>query len=204
MVESTSPIGAVILGAGRSSRMGAPKLTLPWGNTTVIGRIIEVLEKADVEPIVLVTGGAREDVEKVLANKHVVLAYNAAFEHTEMLESLRIGLQSIPETLWACLVVLGDQPQIEVETVSRIMKEYREKQHFIIAPSYQMRRGHPWLVDRRLFYELTHDKRIKTLREFLNSHSQEICYVEVMNDSVLKDIDTPEDYRNQRPNHVRD
>jgi len=55
-------IGAVVLAAGLSQRMGRPKMILPWGDTTVIRQVVSVLLTAKVDDIVVVTGGARDDV----------------------------------------------------------------------------------------------------------------------------------------------
>ena len=60
-------ISAIILAAGQSKRMGQPKMLLPWENTTVLGKVIETIQHAGVEDILVVTGGARNEVEKIVA-----------------------------------------------------------------------------------------------------------------------------------------
>ncbi len=64
----------------------------------------------------------------------------------------------------------------------------------IIIPSYQLKRGHPILIDRALWPEVLALPETATLRDFVRAHEAQICYVVVETDSVLKDLDTPEDY----------
>jgi len=192
-------VGAVILGAGRSQRMGVPKLTLPWGNTTVIENIVSVLKMGGVSPIVLVTGGARTEVENLLKDAGICLAHNPEYAHTQMLETLQIGLRGMPAEVSACLIVLGDQPQIEHETVEKLLAEYRSGKGDIVVPSYNMKRGHPWLVGKNLWEAIETMESTETLRDFLFKYSNNIHYVEVNSNSILMDLDTPEDYQNQHP-----
>ena len=64
-------ITAVILAAGASKRMGQPKMLLPWKGETVIAHVITVFQKAGLEEIIVITGGAREQVENAISHLHV-------------------------------------------------------------------------------------------------------------------------------------
>jgi molybdenum cofactor cytidylyltransferase len=83
--------------------------------------------------------------------------------------------------------------------VRLICEEYRQSKSNLIVPSFQMRRGHPWLVARPLWNELLEMKSPQSPREFLNKHAGEIHYVEVGTPSILADLDTPEDYQKSHP-----
>jgi molybdenum cofactor cytidylyltransferase len=61
-------ISAILLAAGQSKRMGRPKMLLPWGNTTVLGKVIETIRNAGIDDILVVTGGAKNEVEKLVAS----------------------------------------------------------------------------------------------------------------------------------------
>ena len=76
MSESVVAVAAVVLAAGQSRRMGRPKLVLPWGDTTVIGRVVQALLEAGLNEIVVVTGGARRQVEAALAGLPVRPVFN--------------------------------------------------------------------------------------------------------------------------------
>ena len=196
-------VGAVILGAGRSQRMGVPKLSLPWGDTTVIEQIVKNLQRSNVSPIVLVTGGARAEVQRLLSGAGVLFVHNSDYERTEMLESFKIGLREMPAEVSACLVVLGDQPQMKHETVEKLLTHYRHDKDDLIVPSFHMKRGHPWLVGRRLWREIEDLDAHQTLRDFLNNRSSDIHYIDVNTNSILMDLDTPEDYQSQRPKDIK-
>lgn len=195
-----SRVGAVVLAAGMSRRMGHPKQLLPWGKTTVIRQVVNVLQEGGLSQIVVVTGRAGDLVKHELEGTNAQCVYNPNYETSEMLTSLKLGIQTLDETIHAALVVLGDQPQIEVSIVQKIIEQYTLGKGTLIVPSYKMRRGHPWLVDRKYWQEILHmDESQESLREFLNRHSQEIFYFVVDTPSVLADLDTPEDYQQMRP-----
>ena len=188
-------VGAVVLAAGRSTRMGRPKQTLPWGETTIIGRVVSQLRAGGVDEIVVVTGDARAEVESALLGSGARLAFNPDFASGDMARSLQAGLRALPENCSAALVVLGDQPQIQTEVVQAVVQRWRETLAPIVAPSLQMRRGHPMLFDRRAWPGLLALPAGATPREYLRDAAIE--YVEVQTDSILRDVDTPEDYERE-------
>jgi molybdenum cofactor cytidylyltransferase len=104
-----------------------------------------------------------------------------------------LSRQAERETLTA-LIGLGDQPQVQEGIVSLICEAYQSTHSPLIVPSFQMRRGHPWLVARKFWNELLDMKSPETPRDFLNKHAKEIHYVETNTSSILADLDTPEDY----------
>ncbi len=192
--DSPGPVAAIVVAAGLSRRMGRPKMALPLGGTTVIGRVVDVLAQGGVDPLVVVTGGARDEVIAALSNRRVILAYNQDFANGEMLVSLQVGIKALPAGTEACLVALGDQPQIEGEVVAAIVGAYRKNCPTLLVPSFQMRRGHPWLIHRLLWPDLLALTFPSTARDFLNKHAEVITYLPVDHPSVLQDLDTPEDY----------
>jgi molybdenum cofactor cytidylyltransferase len=192
-------ISAIILAAGQSKRMGQPKMLLPWGKSTVIEHVIHTFLNAGLEDVILITGGAREQIEVVIRRYPVRMIHNQDFETGEMSSSIRCGLQALPERAQAALIGLGDQPQIQENSVRSICEEYRKSQSSLIVPSFQMRRGHPWLIARPLWKEILELKQPESPRDFLIRHAGEIHYVLVDTPSVLADLDTPEDYRKSRP-----
>jgi molybdenum cofactor cytidylyltransferase len=196
-------IAAVVLAAGRSQRMGRPKMTLPWGETTVIGQVVQTLAQGGVEDIVVVTGGAQDEVEQALAAlppevpRRSVL--NRDHAQTEMAHSLAVGLSALRPEASAALVALGDQPQIEAETVQALVEAYRQTGKALIVPSYRMRRGHPWLLGRPLWAAVAALPDGATLRDLLNAHAAEIHYLPLDAPTVLLDLDTPADYQRHKP-----
>ena len=192
-------IAAIVLAAGLSSRMGRPKLSLPWRNTTVIGQVVAVLAGAGIDEILVVTGGARQEIEAALSDSSARLVFNPRFDASEMIDSLQVGLSQLHASVEATLVALGDQPQIQLHVVQSILQSYSEHPARLIVPSYQMKRGHPWLVARPLWSELSRIRPPETLREFLGRHAADIRYLPVSNDTILRDLDTPADYAREKP-----
>jgi molybdenum cofactor cytidylyltransferase len=191
-------IGAIILAAGQSRRMGQPKMLLPWGEATIIEHVITTFRNAGIENILVVTGGAREQVEEAIRKHSVQAIYNPDSASGEMLSSLQHGLAALPDRVGATLIGLGDQPQVQEGTVRLICQAYQEHKSQIVVPSFQMRRGHPWLVIRQLWNEILSMQPPQSPRDFLNNHAREIYYVNVNTPSILADLDTPEDYRRFR------
>ena len=188
-------IGAVVLAAGKSQRMGKPKLVLPWKGHTVIWQIVDTLSSAGVNDIIVVTGGSSDLVEKALAETAACCVHNPDYASSEMIHSLKIGLQALPAGCQALLVALGDQPFIEEAVIRRVIDTFLQTRSPLVIPSYQMRRGHPWLVERSRWQDLLAMPESQTLQDFISLHNSEITYVNVDTPSILKDIDTPEDYQ---------
>lgn len=192
-------ITGIIVAAGESRRMGKPKMLLPWGEATVLGRVIDILKASSVDRILVISGGDKEVVEALCRAKGVRFAFNGAYATGEMLSSIQAGLTAVTPPSDAALIVLGDQPQIQESTVRKILDEYVQTGAGLIVPSFQMRRGHPWLVARSLWTTILEMRPPATLREFLHDRAKEIHYVEVSTPTIIQDLDTPEDYVRSRP-----
>lgn len=193
-------ISAIILAAGESKRMGQPKMMLKWGKTTVLEHVISVFANAGVENIVVVTGAAREDVEAAISqlkNDHPVRSvFNEGYSTGEMLSSIQCGLRELRDGVSrAALIALGDQPQVREGSVRRVCEMFKETGNPLVVPSYHMRRGHPWLAEESLWDEILAMRAPQTPRDFLNSRADKIKYVEVDDEGILADLDTPEQYR---------
>lgn len=192
-------IAAVVLAAGMSRRMGHPKQTLPWGPKTVIEHLVHTLLAAQVDSILVVTGAAHAEVKALLAELPVQIVFNPEYQQHEMLFSVKLGLQAAaqaaPDQPEAALICLGDQPQMRVDVIQAVLDGYSRTHASLVIPSFHRRRGHPWLVARSLWDDILQLGPNQTLRDFIHDQQFQIHYVEVDTDSVLQDIDTPEDYQ---------
>ncbi len=197
--EIQRPVGAVVLAAGMSTRMGEPKVLLPWADKkTILEHIIDQLFKARIEHVVVVTGHQAKEVKELVKPLGVEVAYNRSYKTGEMLSSLKVGLHALPDNVAASLVVLGDQPRIQPKVIYQILMAYAEGKYDIIAPSYQKRRGHPILIGRRYWPEFYNLPRDGAPRDVINAHKDHIYYIPVNTDSILQDVDTPQDYAEER------
>jgi molybdenum cofactor cytidylyltransferase len=192
-------ITAIILAAGESKRMGQPKMLLPWGNGTVLTRVISVFQNSGLTDIIVITGGVRDEVERLVSKQSVKTVHNSEFASGGMLSSIQCGLSVLTRQTQGALIGLGDQPQVREGSVRMVCDSFEETTSNIVVPSYQMKRGHPWLVARSLWDELLKMETPESPRDFLNKHRHEIHYVNVDDPNILADLDTPEEYKKWRP-----
>jgi molybdenum cofactor cytidylyltransferase len=191
-------ISAIVLAAGRSIRMGQPKMILPWGKTTVIGKVVQTLVDASISNIYVVVGGYQKEVRAALRQHQVEYVINPDYKNGEMISSCKLGLITLVRMNTAsdaALIVLGDQPQTDSSVIQLLLDRYFTEQVKIVVPSYQMHRGHPWLIDNSLWSDLLNLEPKYTLQDFLNQNNDKISYVEINSPSILQDLDNPDDYR---------
>ena len=196
--EVQRAVGAVVLAAGMSTRMGKPKVLLPWGDKTILEHIIEQLLRSRIEEILVVTGANGDEVKRLLEPYGIRTVHNRGYKTGEMLSSLQTGLRAMPDYVAATMIVLGDQPRLHPRTLYKLQWAYAAGASELIAPSYQMRRGHPILIGRRYWQEILQLQRGMAPRDVINAHADEIAYVQMNDDSVIRDVDTPEQYQEER------
>jgi molybdenum cofactor cytidylyltransferase len=181
---------AILLAAGRSSRMGAFKPLLPFGNKTVIECCIDSLRNGGVETIVVVLGHRADDVRKKLTG--VRFAINPDPD-SEMGASIAVGLREIPENTQAILIALADHPAVPASVVASVIEEWVEGASIVI-PTWQGRGGHPVLVDLRFRSELLNLTESGGLRALFESHREAVRRVAVESPFIARDMDTWDDY----------
>ncbi len=191
-------ITALILAAGQSRRMGRAKMSLPWGETTVLGHVIDVFQAAGVADVLVVSGGDQAAVEEIAASRKARSVFNPHYAELDMLSSMQVGLSAMPAGTEASFIALGDQPKVLEGIVRLLLEAYRAGRGQLIVPSYRMRRGHPWLIARSLWNDLLDMRAPQTARDFLRAHAGLITHIEVDTPTVLSDLDTPEDYQRSR------
>jgi molybdenum cofactor cytidylyltransferase len=186
-------INAVVVAAGFSRRMGRFKLLLPWDGETVIERVVHTLERTAPGEIVVVTGHRADEVAAALDGTRARTIVNPDYATGEMLSSVQTGLRALSVETTGALICLGDQPQMEAETVHRVLEASNAAgDQAVVIPSYQMRAGHPILLPRRVWPDVV--AATGTLKDALAPHRAGAVYVVVDTESILADLDTPADY----------
>lgn len=187
----------IILCAGHSKRMNTCKQTLPWGSTTIIGHINDTLSSMfPTQSLVIVAGEHFDSIQASLRSTSVQMIRNDDPDQGGMTRSLALGLQAAPAAAKAAMVVLGDQPMITKGLIAALVEVYCQTSPEILIPSYNKRRGHPWIVARHFWEEINSlGENGGTLREFLNHHQDSIKYYITDDPAVIQDIDTPDDYK---------
>jgi molybdenum cofactor cytidylyltransferase len=189
-------ITALILAAGFSRRMGTNKLLLPFGQHTVLGQIISVLQACPLDAILVVTGHERDKIEAMFGTIPAAprFAYNPNYASGDMVSSIQAGLAALDDDsrCKAALVALGDQPKIERRIAEQVMAAYAPGT--VVIPSFNRHGGHPILIDRACWPDILALPLGASLRDVWRAHPDWLRYVNVDTDSILRDMDTPEDY----------
>jgi molybdenum cofactor cytidylyltransferase len=188
-------ISAIILAAGESKRMGQPKQLLPFGGSTVLGQIVETLLPSQAAEIIVVLGYQAEKVIPQIAREPVKIVVNPDFRQG-MSSSIKCGLSHISEAADGVMIVLGDQPLIEKETIDLLIENHCQSKRGIILPVHKGIRGHP-VIFKIVKYKdelmrLTGDIGGK---QIIERHPSDVLEVEVDSESVVRSIDVESDYR---------
>jgi molybdenum cofactor cytidylyltransferase len=197
--KSMCKIGAVILAAGKSTRMGKPKLLLPYKGKPLFMHPLQLALQHQLHPIVCITGCYHEQMRHLLSplEKDVAVVFNSSFE-SGMASSLKIGIQSMPKQVDAALIFLGDQPLIPEKVVQRIMKEFKKSKREgikIIRPLFGKRLGHPILFEKSLFREFDGLEGDEGGKSIINRHKEALKLLHFEREEWGIDIDTEEEYR---------
>ena len=187
-------IGAMVLAAGRSARMGAQKLLLPLAGKPAITHIVDEMLRGPLQPVIVVVRRADARIAQALLGRAVAFVHNPDAEG-DMLSSVRCGLRALPAACEAILVALGDQPGISHKVVAQLTDAFRQSGRAIIVPTYRGKRGHPLLFAACYRDEVLTRYDGVGLRGLLDSHPDEVLEIEVPVARVLEDLDTPEDYQ---------
>jgi CTP:molybdopterin cytidylyltransferase MocA len=193
-MPARSDLAAVILAAGRSTRMRAFKPLLPFGPDTVIERIIATVREAGVETLRVVVGWQADLLVPVLERHGVPWIRNDRFEEG-MYASIQAGVGSLPAGVSAFFLLPGDMPLVRAATLSRLIAEWDRRPSGILYPCHEGRRGHPPLIAGAYIPEILREVPPGGLRTLLARHAEDSRDVEVSDPGVLMDLDTPEEYR---------
>ena len=188
-----SRIGAVILAAGMSSRMGETKQLLRLGERTLLEEVLENVRAAGVNDAVLVLGHAADTIGKSIAPGNVKVVVNHAYSEG-MGSSLRAGISVLPAEIGAALIVLADQPFVRPATLGLLMEQYRSSSAQIVIPIYRGFRGNPVLLDRSVFPEIMELTGDIGCRAIFGNHLEGIVKLPVDDPGILIDFDSKEDF----------
>ena len=190
--EKGKRVAAVVLAAGRSTRMGAVnKLIAEIGGKPLVRIAAEQALASHASPVIVVTGHEKDKVAAALAGLPVRLVHNP--DYAEGLgSSLRTGIAAVPAEADGAIVCLGDMPQVDATLIDRLIAAFApERGALIVAPSVDGKRGHPVLWARRFFADLMAIEGDVGARHLLTGFRDAV--VEVAGDqSALLDIDTPD------------
>ena len=214
-------ISAIVLAAGQSTRMGGEnKLLLPFRGGTLIENMVDVVTASRAGETIVVLGHEADRLRPLLAEKPVILADNPAYREG-MSSSVRAGLGRVSPQATGAMICLTDQPLLEPEDLDRLMDalaaliggepengggppkrgDHRQgdsshmEQKSIVVPVFQGRRGNPVLFTMRHRVEVMAARGpVGGCKGIVKRHPEAVLRVEMANDHILRDMDTPEDY----------
>ncbi len=189
-------IVAVLLSAGESSRMGAPKALLQIDGETFIERIVTALHNGGLERIVVVLGFNAEKMRREIERLSVEIVVNPNYQQGQ-LSSLHAAVRHLQADT-SCdgmLVHLVDHPYIDPVLVRAMLQHFSNSKNLIVVPRHRGKRGHPVIFSRALFAELLNAPMAEGAKAVVNAHREETLEIDTEDVGITLDIDTPELYR---------
>ncbi len=186
-------IAAIILAAGQSQRMGARnKLLAEIKGKPMIRRVVEQVEASKTSHFVVVTGHNPSDIKSAIGPFQGSYVQNPRYSEG-LSSSLRCGIEALGNEIDGALVVLGDMPEVSFEHMDKLIETFDPGKGIeACLPVYQGKRGNPVLWGRKYFKEIRAISGDKGARELIKKFETEITLVNMPNDGIFVDVDTPE------------
>jgi molybdenum cofactor cytidylyltransferase len=186
-------VAAVILAAGRSTRMGGPnKLLADIGGRPLVRIAAEEALASRARPVIVVTGHQRDKVEVALAGLDVKRVHNPDFADG-LSTSVKAALAAVPEEVDGAVVLLGDMPQVRAALIDRLIGAFDpERGALVVVPTIEGKRGNPVVWSRRFFPELMGLEGDVGARHLIGRYTEAVTEVPLTDQAALIDVDTPE------------
>jgi molybdenum cofactor cytidylyltransferase len=197
--SGSKPVAGIILAAGCGSRMGTTKQLLPFENTTLLGRVIATAKAAMLEDVVLVLGFEADAIRIALDLDGIRVIENPDWDKGQSF-SLAAGLKALGDHICGALFLLGDQPLVSVHTINGLVSAFQTTDAWILVPRFKGQRGNPVLVADSLFPRLQFPAGDAGARVLFQEFKYRMQGIDVDDPGILKDVDTPEDYKNLHTN----
>jgi molybdenum cofactor cytidylyltransferase len=185
-------IGAIVLAAGLSSRMGRNKLLADIDGKPLLRRVVEAASASSVDPIIVVSGNAADETAAALAGLQVRVVDNPDYR-SGLSTSLKCGLRALPDDCDGAMVLLGDMPAITASLIDKLVAAFDPAEsRAICVATYRGKRGNPVLWARQFFPDMLQLAGDVGAKHLIAANGEVVCEVEAADDAPLIDIDTPE------------
>jgi molybdenum cofactor cytidylyltransferase len=185
-------IAAIILAAGRSTRMGSNKLLEELHGKPLVRHVVEAALASKAHSVLVVTGHESGRIQAALDGLDVQFIHNPDFAGG-LSTSLKAGVAALPAEITGVIVLLGDMPFVELDVINSLVKASEGRPQAIAAvPVYRGEWGNPVLVSRALFGDIVNLQGDAGARKLLVGRSGEVLEVPVSREAILVDLDTPE------------
>src|SRR3984957_11235781 len=191
--EKGRNIAAIVLGAGRSSRMGGPnKLLAEIGGKPLVRIVVDQVLASRARPVIVVTGHQRERVEAALKGLPVKFVHNPHFADG-LGTSLRAGVGALPAEVDGAIVCLGDMPQVDAALIDRLIGAFDpDAGALAVVPTIDGKRSNPVVWSRRFFPDLMAVEADVGARHLIGRYTEAVAEVPLTGTAALTDVDTPE------------
>ncbi len=191
--EAGRRVAAVVLAAGRSTRMGAVnKMLAEIGGKPLVRIAVEQAMASRAKPVIVVTGHQHEKVEAALTDLPVRLVRNPDYADG-LGTSLKTGIAAVPHDADGAIVCLGDMPQVDAALIDRLVSAFDpERGALVVVPSIEGRRGNPVVWARRFFNDLMSIQGDIGARHLIGTYPEAVVEIPVTGAAALTDVDTPE------------
>jgi len=196
MRDVATLITAVVLAAGRSTRMGRPKPTLPLHGETFLTHIIRTFHDAAVSDVVVVLGHEADAIAQTVKSSGQLarVVVNSNYDRGQ-LSSLLTGLDAADQPgVAAILMTLVDVPLVSASTIRAVIDRYEKTRALIVRPVSGSRHGHPILIDRALFPALRAADDATGAKPIVRANASTVGDVAVDDEGAFCDIDTMDEY----------
>jgi molybdenum cofactor cytidylyltransferase len=183
-------IAGLLLAAGGARRFGSQKLVARVGGTAIVRHSANAL-RGGVDELVVVVGSDAGRVREALAGLDARFTDNAEWEDG-LSTSLRAGILAVESEVDAAVIALGDQPGLDPELVRRVIATWHRSGQPIVATRYRGNRGHPVLLDRRVFAEAAEIEGDVGARALMDRDPTRVAYVDV-DQAAPRDVDSVTD-----------
>lgn len=192
-------VNGLILAAGMSRRMGDFKPLLKINNKTMIQQSIDSMLMAGTDSVTVVLGYKGEKIEEVLRSndyldRNVTVIYNENYETTQMLDSVKIGVNSI-SSCDAFYLLPGDMPAINKSTFLKVRKTMEQTKATVVFPTIDGFKKHPPLISSNLIKDILNFNSDGGLRELWKDFDSQIVTVPVDDTGCNLDVDTKVQYK---------
>jgi molybdenum cofactor cytidylyltransferase len=193
--EKGRNIAAVVLAAGRSTRMGAVnKMLAEIGGKPLVRIATEQALASRAKPVIVVTGHERERVERALSGLPVRFVHNPDYAEG-LAGSVKTGIGAVPAESDGAIVCLGDMPQVDSGLIDKLLAAFDpERGALVVVPSIDGRRGIPVVWARRFFNDLLAITGDIGARHLIGQYAEAVVEVPLSGDAALTDVDTPESF----------
>lgn len=187
-------IAALILAAGRSSRMGTFKPLMPLGGRTILEILIDLYRSAGISNILVVLGHQAADARSVLEKQGIPWTINKHYDQG-MFSSIQTGVKNLNHDNEAFFLQPADIPLVRPETLRNLIDVRQEKKALICYPCHEGRRGHPPLLSTTLIPAVLAFDEPGGMRALLARYQDRHMNIDVADPGILMDLDTMEDYK---------